>query len=578
MSSTVEQIKSRLDVVEVIGTYVKLESAGTNLKARCPFHSEKTPSFFVSPSRQSFHCFGCGKGGDIVSFVEEIEGTDFAGALKTLADRAGIKITTFDRKKATEAELQFNILEKATQFFEARLKEEQEAIDYLKKRGLSGKTAKEFRVGYARDSWNSLHAFLRGEKFSDAQMEKVGLVVRGDKGYYDRFRGRIMFPIADISGRVIGFSGRLFGGEEENRGAKYVNTPATDLYDKSRVLYGFDKARLEIKREDACILVEGQMDLLMSHQAGAKNTVAVSGTALTEGHLKIIKRFTDNLVFAFDPDAAGIKASARGINSALSLGMDVHIVTLPDGRDPAELILDDSARWKELVGSAKHVIDYYLELLSSQGHDKRTLGLNISETVLPYIAALSGKMRQAYFVSEVARMLQMTSEDPIWEELKKKESIIRATGAKNKNNEQDKKAREQEILATITTRKELVERKIIGIILWQDEMKKPSIDVKYLRTEYAIILGAKDISHIASIAETEQKERIFEAEAYYDGTEDMEAEVRELLHYFREEVLKEEFSKTMMDLKKAEHENDKERSIALLAKCQDISKKINALK
>lgn len=283
MSSTVEQIKSRLDVVEVIGTYVKLESAGTNLKARCPFHSEKTPSFFVSPSRQSFHCFGCGKGGDIVSFVEEIEGTDFAGALKTLADRAGIKITTFDRKKATEAELQFNILEKATQFFEARLKEEQEAIDYLKKRGLSGKTAKEFRVGYARDSWNSLHAFLRGEKFSDAQMEKVGLVVRGDKGYYDRFRGRIMFPIADISGRVIGFSGRLFGGEEENRGAKYVNTPATDLYDKSRVLYGFDKARLEIKREDACILVEGQMDLLMSHQAGAKNTVAVSGQLLLKG-------------------------------------------------------------------------------------------------------------------------------------------------------------------------------------------------------------------------------------------------------------------------------------------------------
>jgi len=572
MSSTVEQIKSRLDITDVVGTYVKLENAGGNLKARCPFHNEKTPSFFVSPARQTYHCFGCGKGGDIISFVEEIEGTDFRGALKTLADRAGIKIDAFDRKKGSDTGTSFLILEEATRSFEARLKEESDVIDYLKGRGLSGVTAKEFRVGYAQDSWSTLHSFLKGKGFTDKEMEKTGLVIPGKKGYYDRFRGRIMFPLTDPSGRVIGFSGRIFGSEEGDRGAKYVNTPATELYDKSRVLYGFDKARMEMKKEDQCVLVEGQMDLLMSHQAGVKNTVAVSGTALTDNHLKLIKRFTDNLVFAFDPDAAGVKAAARGIDAALALGMNVRIVPLPQGKDPADLIVEDGGvQWRELINGAQHIIDYYIELLVSRGHDRRTLGLEMSKTVLPYIAALSEKMRQAHFVSEVARVLEMPSEEPIWDDLAKRART--ASGGYHRADEQ-----KQDAFVPVVTRKKLIERKLVGLILWQEQSKKPLIDIERLRKDYEQIVGDKQTSLIVDITDVEAEEWIFEAEAYYDGADGLEDEARELLNYFHEEVLKEEFSRTMIELKKAEHENNKERSIALLGKCQDISKKLNALK
>jgi len=355
MSSTVEQIKERLDIADVIGSYLKLDSAGSNLKARCPFHNEKTPSFFVSPSRQTYHCFGCDRGGDILSFVQEIEGQDFPGALKILAERAGVEIKRESSAVKSDKDKLFAVLEEATSFFESNLKEQKEVIEYLKKRGLKGETAKRFNVGYAPSGWSNLYEMLKKKGYPDVIMDKAGLIIKGEKGYYDRFRSRIMFPITDVSGRVVGFSGRIFGAENEKT-AKYVNSPETELYNKSKILYGFDKAKFAIRKKGFCILVEGQMDLLMSHQAGLQNTVAVSGTAFTEEHLKIINRLTDSLIIAFDSDDAGIDASKRGVDTALSIGMDVKIVALPKGLDPADLILKEKQKWVKQVENAEHVI------------------------------------------------------------------------------------------------------------------------------------------------------------------------------------------------------------------------------
>jgi len=214
-------------------------------------------------------------------------------------------------------------------------------LSTLKKEVLKGETAKRFNVGYAPSGWSNLYEMLKKKGYPDVIMDKAGLIIKGEKGYYDRFRSRVMFPITDVSGRVVGFSGRIFGTENEKT-AKYVNSPETELYNKSKILYGFDKAKLAIRKKGFCILVEGQMDLLMSHQAGLQNTVAVSGTALTEEHLKIINRLTDSLVIAFDSDDAGIDASRRGVDTALSIGMDVKIVALPKGLDPADLILKEN--------------------------------------------------------------------------------------------------------------------------------------------------------------------------------------------------------------------------------------------
>ena len=373
MRSKVEQIKSKLNIVDVVGSYLKLEKAGGNLKARCPFHNEKTPSFFVSPSRDSFHCFGCNKGGDIFEFVKEVEGIEFVDALKILAERAGVKLVNEDRSQRSEKGRLISAIENATRFYQGELKKNTPAKEYILKRGLTEKTVDEFKVGVAPDSWRAIYEHLRNLQFTDSEIEKTGLVIRSPKGFYDRFRNRIMFPINNVSGVTIGFSGRILPtiNQTAQDTAKYINSPQTDLYDKSKVLFGFDRGRVLMRTEDTCILVEGQMDLIMSHQAGHLNTVAVSGTALTDEHLKNIKRLANKLVLAFDGDQAGFKASQRGINLALGMGFDVRIAKLPNDVDPADLILENSENWSNSVKNARHVVDFCLEVLESRGFEPR---------------------------------------------------------------------------------------------------------------------------------------------------------------------------------------------------------------
>lgn len=569
MTSVIEEIKSRLNIVDVVGGYFKLEKAGGNFKACCPFHNERSPSFFLSPSRQTYHCFGCNRGGDVISFVEEIEGLDFQGALKVLADRAGVTLTREKVGARDEREAIHHALELATKFYEAVLPKFSEAEKYLKERGLTPETVKRFRVGFAPDEWRSLGDFLEKKGVSESVMERAGLIVRSPKGFYDRFRGRVMFPITDSSGRVIAFSGRVLKeGEGKTLGAsasaKYVNSPETAVFRKSRALFGFSQAKDAMRHADACVLVEGQMDLILSHQAGVTNAVASSGTALTVEHLELIKRFTKNIVLAFDADSAGIAAAHRAVELALSRDMSVRIARLPDGTDPADLARKDPSAWVYVVKNAKQVIDFYLELLPALHTDKTTLRAKVSETIVPFISLLKSSIDQGHFVGEVAKLLGM-KEEPVWDDVKKNAKMVGVVRAVEK----------LENAVAPLSRRARIARIIESTLLWQEGTKDSVLkDISSCRSQFAKLLdGSPPLEE-----SLKEDELIFEAEARFQGSERIEEELKELLRGFAEEILKEKFARKMSEIKEAEREWDVPRAEKLLAECQKISGELHALK
>ncbi|MEK7066100.1 MAG: DNA primase, partial [Patescibacteria group bacterium] len=483
MSSSVDKIKERLGIVDVIGSYIKLERAGNSFKARCPFHNEKTPSFFVSPERDSYYCFGCGAKGDILTFVEQFEGLDFKGALKVLAERAGVELVPENPKFRDEREKLFDVMEESTKFFEQNLSTAGEASDYLKKRGLADKTIKEWRIGYAPLLWNNLENHLKTKNFSPSEMEKAGLIKRDGGRSYDRFRDRIIFPIFDSSGRVIAFSGRIL--HDDGKSAKYLNSPETELFSKSRVLYGFDRAKLAIKRMDYSILVEGQMDLIICHQAGYTNAVASSGTALTASHLEILKRLSNRVIMAFDADNAGFNASARAWQIALSLGMEVKIAELPKGFDPAELILKNKEKWVASLKESKHIIDFYLDRVLSEESDKRKIAMKIKDKVLPFISALESNIEKSHFVTKIADTAQI-KEESIWADLEKVKTIAGDEFAGG-NAKILRKDDEPQAL-----RKDSILRRISGIIFWQESKNKPFALLDKAKENLKNIIGEKD--------------------------------------------------------------------------------------
>lgn len=571
MSSTTEEIKSRLNIVDIASGYLKLEKAGGNFKACCPFHNEKTPSFFISPSRQSYHCFGCNRGGDLISLVEEIEGLDFSGALKILAARAGVTLTRETRESkelSNERAEIYHALEMASKFYEAVLPKFPLATSYLAERGLTGDTINRFRVGFAPDLWRALSDFLAKKGVSERAMERAGLVVRSPKGVYDRFRSRVMFPLSDSSGRVIAFSGRILAegsgktlGESAN--AKYLNSPETEVFHKSRTLFGFFQAREEMRREDYAVLVEGQVDLVLSHQVGVKNAVASSGTALTADHIALIKRFTKNLVLALDADAAGRSATHRAIELALDQDMSVRIARLPEGTDPAELIQKDPALWQSAVREAKQVIDFYLELLPAMYPDRGLLRSKISETVIPFIPHLKNTLDQAHFVGKIAELLAM-KEEPVWDEVKKRAAV----------NVIDRKAQELSHTADAFSRRTRIVRIIMGLIFWQEESKDPLLpDIATYRTRLAALLSEE-----LTLYEYDRDKLIFEAEARFHGSEQLQKEIQELLKALEEEILRDRFAEKMRELKDAEKSNDIEHAGELLKECQELSTKLQEFK
>jgi len=575
MSSTVEQIKERLGIAEVVGQYLKLERAGVNLRARCPFHSERTPSFFVSPTRGSWHCFGCNRGGDLISFVEEIEGIDFLGALKILATQAGVDLAVYDRHEVGEKDRLFQALDRAAKFFETKLLTNKAVKDYLVERGLTEETIRAWRLGFAPDDWRHAADELARQGYTGEELADIGLTVKPAKNPagrpYERFRRRIMFPLFDAAGRVVGFSGRIFpaspagGGSDSDTEAKYVNSPETKLYKKSQILFGFDRAKLAIRRADTAILVEGQMDLLMAHQAGVANTVAVSGTALTAEHLTRLKRLAGNLVMSFDSDEAGIKAARKSIDLALAFGFNVKAVALPAGQDPAEVIKTDPEVFRQAVAEAKHIINFHLDNLKAKTSDRQQLAKLITAEVLPYVKQLTNNLEQAHFIDHIATAIKLPV-DSLWQELKavKLSDAVALEVAKA----------DQSVPAE--NRADRIKKLLFGILVWQKKLPEPMIELEVLTTRLAEVASLAELDQQVAAAEVNQ-ELLFEVELSYAGSTRLADEVDELITNFKQEKLKGELTVALAELREAESGQDQTRLDSALKKCQDIGKALQAL-
>ncbi|MBY0328679.1 DNA primase [Patescibacteria group bacterium] len=415
-TSVIEQIKSRLPIQEVLASYITLIPTGGQFKAKCPFHNERTASFSVSPERGLYYCFGCSAKGDIVNFVQEFEGVDFKGALKILADKAGIVLSAYeptDKIEKDETDRVFDALDTTATKYEKELQHNPSALEYLTRRGVTSETIKEFRLGYAPDEWRYLSGTA---SIGDSHyLERAGLSKKTDKGYYDRFRGRIMFPLSDSSGRIVGFSGRMFPDTPE--GPKYLNSPETEVFQKSRILFGFDKAKQAIRKHNFAVMVEGQMDLVLSHQAGFKNTVATSGTAVSEqsatdmnAQLVVLSRLTPNLFMAFDGDSAGEKALARAALVALTLGMNPKVVSLPDKVDPADFILQEGTdAWKEKLKVSEHYILHTLHTIQSQAASAHGLKLSIREKLFPFLQRVKSQIERQTYLNTIAQESNLSS-------------------------------------------------------------------------------------------------------------------------------------------------------------------------
>ncbi len=584
MSTPVEKIKERLTIEEVVGSYVKLEGAGKNFKAKCPFHNEKTPSFYVSPDRNSYYCFGCGAKGDIFSFVEQFEGLDFMGALKLLADRAGIPLVFEKTETKSEKERLYSILEDATLFFEKGLSTSKEAQEYVKNRGISSETIRDFRIGYVPNDWRLLYNFLQAKKYSDQEIEKAGLTKRAEdaaKGFYDRFRGRVMFPISDSSGRVIAFSGRIL--IDDGKSAKYLNSPDTILFNKSTVLYGIDKAKSDIRSKNYTILVEGQMDLVLSHQAGIKNTVAVSGTALADtlmsrenvvNNLGIVRRLSSNIILAFDSDAAGRKAAMRSAGIALSLGMDVKIADLPEGKDPADLVLTDAEEWKNVLRKAKPIVEFQIDSVMKEAEakklDPRKIPPLLREKVLPFIISLDGAMEKAHFVKMIHEKTGL-AEHAIREDIQKLEADLKSAAVNKTPLQPDNK--DGKMLPNVqVSRLDMISRKLFGLLAYLSAQKS-GFDVEGMYSSIKRISGDERYHNLIQELEPFKNELMLEAEISFsqDTEEKLKQHADELILNYEEDIVRRDLTSSMQELSKAEKKKADAEMQELAKKCQVLT-------
>lgn len=433
--SDVDEIKSRLNIVDIVSERVPLKKAGRNLKALCPFHNEKTPSFIVSPERQTFHCFGCGKGGSVIDFVMEYDHVDFLEALETLAEKAGVKLehrpTDTPQAKLKEKLYQVNHL--ASEFYHYLLTKHrlgETARMYLKGRGVSDKSVATFTLGYSPNSWDGLLRFLRKKGYDEQLLETAGLVLRSGEGreksqtYYDRFRGRVMFTLKDHRGNVVGFAGRVL--DPSVKEAKYINTSETPVYVKSNVLYGLDVTKAAIQKEQEAIVMEGELDVISSFQAGIGNVVAIKGSAITEGHVHLLRRFSERLIFALDSDMAGDAAARRGIEIADRAGFDMRVAAIPEGKDPDEAARSHPAALKKALKEALPIYDYFLSSVTTRFDKATAFGKKkISEELLPIIAKIENPIVQGHYVRKLADTLSV-NEETVTDGLRRSQQAIRS--------------------------------------------------------------------------------------------------------------------------------------------------------
>jgi DNA primase len=430
--TVISEIKQRIDIVELVSDYVPLQKAGRNLKGLCPFHSEKHPSFFVFPEQQTWHCFGaCGTGGDVFSFVMKKDGIDFSEALSLLAQRAGITLgppTMPSKPEDGEREELFQINEAAAAYYHHLLldtKAGEIARSYLSKRKVALETIKQARLGFAPDSWEATKKYLMGKGYKEGKLIEAGLVIAKEGGSYDRFRNRLLFPICDIQGRVIGFGARAL----DESLPKYINSPQTSVFDKGASLYGIDKAKDAIRRENSVIIVEGYTDVLMAHQHGWRNVVASMGTSMTEKQVAIAKKLTKNIVLALDADAAGQEATLRDAEVLISsldkkttpiplwsglvkyenvLDAEIKVIVLPKDKDPDEVICENPSAWRDLVRQATPLLDFAFGAVTNKLDTSKAKDKSLAmDRLMPLIYEIKEPVKQAHYVQKLAHLIKV---------------------------------------------------------------------------------------------------------------------------------------------------------------------------
>lgn len=563
MNDTVQQIKDKLSILEVVSPYVKLTRAGKYWKGLSPFGKEKTPSFYVNPERGSYYCFSTSQGGDHFSFIEKMEGLDFKGALKMLAEKAGVQLVALapeDRARREKGDKLREAMARAETFFASGLTPETPAYAYALSRGLTKETISSWSLGFAPAEWRSLLDHLGTEGYTPAELALAGLVKEADEKpgtWYDRFRNRLMFPIKDAAGRTVAFTGRALDPADS---AKYLNSPETDLFKKSEVLFGMDKAKDAIRSRGFAILVEGQLDLLLLHQAGFTNTIALSGTALSAQHLSLIKRYADNLMLCLDGDRAGLAASAKNAQAALRAGMRVKAVRLPEGKDPADLISEDPHAFTGLVAHSQSIVEFFLTVLSAKEHDEMKLLRQVEAVVLPLVVSVKSPLEQNRFIEIIARALG-SSPEAVRAALPRPEIVPSEPGevaagstripTLSATSPSSLEARRELIFATIASYPEtaLADR---------------------LQSEYARIIGAP-----ASIESLDER-ALFEAGLAYGQTPDEHA-ADELLSVFERMVIEQALRESMLAIRRAETTNDTEALAAATESFKVFSKRLASL-
>jgi DNA primase len=592
MSSSVLKIKERLSIVDVVSSYIKLEKAGGNFKAPCPFHNEKSPSFFVSPSRGSYYCFGCGAKGDIFTFVEQFEGLDFKGALVALATRAGVELEQYRAGEAKEErsvkDRLYELMEHACLYYEGEFKKDAEAREYVNGRGLTDETLKNFRIGFAPKEWRGCADAMRRAGFSDAEIVLAGLAKHPDENptgeIYDRFRDRVMFPIADTGGRIIAFSGRILHADPSAGGiamGKYINSPETPIFKKGSTLYGLDKAKFEIRKRDLSILVEGQMDLVLSHQAGFTNTVASSGTALGDSlmadadrgllsGLGAVHALSKNLIIAFDGDKAGMRAAGRAEKIALSMGMNVRVAKLPKGLDPADTIrAEGTTGWKKILDGAQHIVLFYLSVLGEAELSELTRVRAIRDKILPYVAVMPSAIERVHFIREI-HLRTGIPESALAEDVVRL-MVNQPTPAPVKVAAPAGPVRGQ-------SRGIRIEDRIFGSVFWQESLSEAHFDPEPVKLRLAEILGPERYQELYDMSPEKKNERIFEVELLYQDPKILNKEVEELLCNLEEEKLTKKLEELMAALSTVERSGEQERLQEVLRQSQVITERLNAIK
>lgn len=411
----VDEVKSRINIEDVISEYVQLKRAGRNWKGLSPFTEERSPSFMVSPEKQIWHDFSSGKGGNVFSFIMEVEGLDFKGALELLARKAGVDLEQYRSKtggprRGQNKERLYDLLDVAATFYQKNLFSNTTALKYLReKRQFTKETILEWRLGYSPNTGNALITFLKSKGFTEAEMKNAGVSAQRYRGVGDMFRGRVMVPLCDPQGRVIGFTARLLANDPN--APKYINTPQTPLYDKSRHVFGLHLAKEMIRKSKFVVVAEGNLDVISSHQAGVRQVVATAGTALTEQHLQALGRFTGDIRLSFDADKAGLNATERAIPIASKVKVTLSIIAIPSGKDPDELIKQDPDIWRQTIQKPQYALDWlidrYQKLLDiSTGSGKR----QFTDVILHVVRELQDSVEQDHYVGEVAKLLGVSHE------------------------------------------------------------------------------------------------------------------------------------------------------------------------